>query len=653
MRPNERPRVLSASTLRIAYAPLGGEDPVPLLDTTLETPFDGLEQLPHPLREGASFGTPRSLHPYLLQNRYDRNRLAADLDCLVLQNEHLRATFLPQLGGRLWSLLDLATDRELLYRNAVIQPANLALRNAWFAGGVEWNIATKGHSPHTMAPLHAGRVDGADGVPTLRMWEFERLRGVVFQVDACLPPGSRALFIHVRIRNPNAQAVPMYWWSNAAVPERDDVRVVTPARSAYSTSGGLTMREVAFPRHGAIDQSWPARTEHAVDYFFDLSEGSRRWIAAVDSSGHGLGQVSTGRLTGRKMFCWGTAAGGRRWQRWLSPRGGAYLEIQAGLATTQLEHLWMGGGASWSWLEAYGDVAADPRTAHDDDWAMVTGHLAECVDRLASEQVVESAFAQATALADVSPSVMLFSASGWGALERKARTMTGRGWLDETGTPFPEHTMGPDQHSWRALLEDRSEPAAVLSYADPQVAPTSYVVGEPWERLLSGCPPSWLRSYHLGVLAHAAGDLDAAHDHYSASLIRQPTAWAFHGLGRLASERENFASAADLLRAAVALAPEEPSIRFEAVTAALESGKSSAALELVDSAPPHTRAMGRLHLIEALAALACGDLERVRRILRAGVVLPDVREGETALSDLWTQVFPDTPVPSDYDFRMR
>ncbi len=201
--------MLSASTLRIAYAPLGGEDPVPLLDTTLETPFDGLEQLPHPLREGASFGTPRSLHPYLLQNRYDRDRLAADLDCLVLQNEHLRATFLPQLGGRLWSLLDLATDRELLYRNAVIQPANLALRNAWFAGGVEWNIATKGHSPHTMAPLHAGRVDGADGVPTLRMWEFERLRGVVFQVDARLPPGSRALFIYVRIRNPNAEAVPM------------------------------------------------------------------------------------------------------------------------------------------------------------------------------------------------------------------------------------------------------------------------------------------------------------------------------------------------------------------------------------------------------------------------------------------------------------
>ena len=116
--------MLSASTVRVAYAPLGGEDPVPLLDRSLEAQFSG-DQLPQPLQENASFGTPRSLHPYLVQNRYDRNRVGADLDCLALENEHLCATFLPRLGGRLWSLVDRATGRELLYRNQAIQPANL------------------------------------------------------------------------------------------------------------------------------------------------------------------------------------------------------------------------------------------------------------------------------------------------------------------------------------------------------------------------------------------------------------------------------------------------------------------------------------------------------------------------------------------------
>ncbi|WP_344841667.1 DUF5107 domain-containing protein [Nonomuraea dietziae] len=51
---------------------------------------------------------------------------------------------MPGLGGRLWSLVELSTGRELLHRNPVIQPANLALRDAWFAGGVEWNLGTTG-----------------------------------------------------------------------------------------------------------------------------------------------------------------------------------------------------------------------------------------------------------------------------------------------------------------------------------------------------------------------------------------------------------------------------------------------------------------------------------------------------------------------------
>ena len=59
----------------------------------------------------------------------------------VLENDHLRATFLLELGGRLWSLLHKPTGRELLSVNPVFQPANLAIRNAWFSGGVEWNIA--------------------------------------------------------------------------------------------------------------------------------------------------------------------------------------------------------------------------------------------------------------------------------------------------------------------------------------------------------------------------------------------------------------------------------------------------------------------------------------------------------------------------------
>ena len=42
--------------------------------------------------------------------------------------------------------------------NPVFQPGNLAIRNAWFSGGVEWNMGIRGHSVYTCSPVFAARV---------------------------------------------------------------------------------------------------------------------------------------------------------------------------------------------------------------------------------------------------------------------------------------------------------------------------------------------------------------------------------------------------------------------------------------------------------------------------------------------------------------
>jgi tetratricopeptide (TPR) repeat protein len=608
--------------------------------------------VPGPIHERARIGRPRSLFPYLMQNRYGRERRPTDLRCVVLENEHLRARFLPDLGGRLWSLTDLTTGRELLYSNPVVQPANLALRNAWFAGGVEWNIGTRGHSPHTASPLHTGQLTTLDGTQVLRMWEFERLRQVVYQVDAWLPPESRALYVHVRIRNPNVDTVPMYWWSNTAVPERDDVRVLAPADRAYASAYDGTVRVVDIPGPGPTDRTWPTRSPHSADYFFDLARAARPWIAAVDGSGHGLAQTSTPRLVGRKLFCWGTGRGGRGWQDWLSPDGGRYLEIQAGLAATQYEHVMMPAGATWSWVEAYGAIDADPTICHGADWPAATARVQARVQALAPDDELSEQLARATAFADQAPQVMVGEGSGWGALEREVRQRAGTAWLDETGTPFPDSTMGPQQEVWRDLLRDGAG-AANLAGADPAVPPGSYVAGDAWDDLLTGAAPSWARDYHLAARAHAAGDLSTAHKHYSASLDRERSAWALRGLALVAAEQGDHGTARDLLRAAVDIAPDEPTLRYEAVGAALQAGDASVALDLIDSAPPSQSARGRLRLLETQAALARGDNAHAARLLASDLEVPDIREGETSLAVLWERTHPDRPVPAAYDFRMR
>src|SRR3954467_6783424 len=46
-----------------------------------------------------------SILPYRLQDQYDRNRSPRSFKTAVLENEQLRATFLLEFGGRLWSLV--------------------------------------------------------------------------------------------------------------------------------------------------------------------------------------------------------------------------------------------------------------------------------------------------------------------------------------------------------------------------------------------------------------------------------------------------------------------------------------------------------------------------------------------------------------------
>ena len=43
------------------------------------------------------------------------------------------------------------------------------------------------------------------------------MRDLVYRVDFRLGPGSRHLAVDITVTNPNAHAVPAYWWSNIAV----------------------------------------------------------------------------------------------------------------------------------------------------------------------------------------------------------------------------------------------------------------------------------------------------------------------------------------------------------------------------------------------------------------------------------------------------
>ena len=99
------------------------------------------------------------------------------------------------------------SGKELLFRNSALRIADLAIRRAWFSGGIEWNIGQLGHTFTTCDDLFVAVMDTAEG-QFLRCFEYERCKGLYWSVDFHLPDGDDFLSCYVRIVNRKDVTVP-------------------------------------------------------------------------------------------------------------------------------------------------------------------------------------------------------------------------------------------------------------------------------------------------------------------------------------------------------------------------------------------------------------------------------------------------------------
>lgn len=638
--------------LTLPAAQLGHDNPLPPLrplDEVHRIDDRDRQDMPRDMARQLGQEPLRSLLPVRVRDGYGRTREPRTLDALVIENDWLRATVLPGLGGRIVSLVHLPTARELLYRNPVFQPANFALNGAWYSGGIEWNIGATGHTTLSCAPLHAARVPAPDGGEMLRLWEWERLRDLPFQVDLWLPDGSDFLYAGVRIRNPHERPVPAYWWTNIAVPE--ERRVLAPAEEAWHFGYERRLTRVPVPSYDGIDRTRPLNSPYAADYFYEVPDGRRRWIAALDADGHGLVQTSTDVLRGRKLFVWGSGPGGRRWQDWLTEPGtGGYCEIQAGLARTQLEHVRLEPESEVSWLEAYGPLDATPEGA----WPDVVREAEERLAAVLPRTRVEEAYAAWRPCADTDPAEPLATGSGWGALE-----VLRAGWK-LPGTPFPEGALGEAQAPWAELLRTGSlpEPRRVRPPGETLVAPH-------WRDMLETAPATPHTEYHLGVAQWHAGDRAQAVRSWERALPLAPSPWpllrvlavADRTSGHHERAAERYAEAFDDLcrelrdqggawTAAVA------ALGRETLRALLRTRRTADARAVWERLPPAVRQRGRFLLLHAELLLAEGRHADARAVFEEEFEVADLREGEEAIGRLWARLT-DDPLPARHDFRMR
>ena len=588
--------------------------------------------------------TGRRVLPYRMQDRYGREKAPMRLATIVMENDRLRATFLPGYGGRLYSLYDKQRGRELFFANPVFQPANLAQRNAWVSGGVEWNVGHYGHAAQTLEPLFAAVVDDGAGSPFLRFFEFERTTCVFFQIDAHLEEDSDVLAVHVRIANHNDVPVPGYWWTNCAVALTARTRVLAGvSRVLYAIPG--TQPDAVQP-HFAVGQlpylpcapsteaSFPASIPFAHEYFFQYPDGTAQpWEAAWDGDGHLTFDVSTTALRYRKMFCWGDQPGGHHWMDFLSAPGrGDYAEIQAGLAPTQLHGHLIPAHEVVDFTQLFGCAQTNPARVLDDDWQAASDHVGRIIGGLVGPHALAERHARYQRDAQREIGELIAFGSGWGALERRRLERSGRS--VPAGLAFPDETLGAPQQPWLALLETGDLPVP-----DGDM-PASWMVQRPWVDLLaqSLADPAhrnWASLLHLGVMLRELGDRDGATRCFGDSLAERATPVGLRNLARCWAETGHLDRAIALMRQAHDLHGgfDDPAFDEELLELLARAGLHDQVWAYVEALPNAARQLGPIQLRVAESAVALGKNEFLEEFFDNEY--PTLRESETTLTDLW------------------
>ncbi len=606
------------------------------------------------------YGFLPSIFPYRMQDLYDRSEDLISYIGVVLENDYLKALFLPELGGRLWSLYDKVAGKHLLYDNPIVRPCNLAVRNAWLAGGIEFNCGMVGHHPFTCSRIHAAETALEDGTPVLRMYEYERIRACVYQMDFFLPEDSKQLFGRMRIVNPTADTVPMYWWTNMAVREDPQARDVIDATETYNNRDGMVGKNPV-PYDRGIDITYPSNNPVAIDYFWKIPPENRKYTAYVDRSGYGFFQTSTRRLRGRKLFVWGQGEGGKRWQEFLTQDGhdGRYVEIQAGVAHTQYECLPMPPKTAWEWLEAFGAITADPERVHG-DWAECRAEVGERLEALIPAAKLEEMLVATKPMALSPAKKQICYGSAWGKLENLRREKSG----EPTVCPHLDFgELTDEQTPWLKLMESGS----MEQEGDKTLPPVSWMLQKEWTAMLETSDSCHEKYLHLAAIYMAERRLRDAEGALARALSRAVTPTALFLKAQVFRMAGDMPTAADTALEAYRLLPTDVSLARQSLALALRAGKHGEIISAYEAAPASVQADGRVTMTYAYALLRSGNITDAEAVLlrEGGLSVTDIREGEISLTSLYIEIQKakaaaegktledaDIDVPRRFDFRM-
>ncbi|MBN1246925.1 MAG: DUF5107 domain-containing protein, partial [Anaerolineae bacterium] len=352
--------------------------------------------------ESAYDPTYNMTYPVLDWDRYE----AADpqptprlYQLLVMENAYLKVTLLPELGGRIYQLIDKTTGHNQLYQNPVIKPTAWGPpeQGWWLAvGGVEWGLPVEEHGYEWGQPWTWSRISSTEGV-TITVQDtagtHQRTAGdrICAAIDIHLPADRAYLVVEPRLENPTSESLDYKFWINAALapgPANTTTEGFTfvfnaPEMSVHSTDDDrLPGAMPTVPSGPDYRFSWPEY--EGVDYaklrnwhewlgFFEYPQATKGFIGAYDDAqGEGVLRIFPPEIaTGAKGFAvgWGDDA----LPSWLWTDGDTTgAEVHGGVAPTFWDAATLAAGEVTTWREVWYPVRNLAGTDHQVDISAAT-----------------------------------------------------------------------------------------------------------------------------------------------------------------------------------------------------------------------------------------------------------------------------------------
>jgi hypothetical protein len=281
---------------------------------------------------------------------------------LVLENDYVALTILPELGGRIYRWVDKTTGRQLLYENPVIKPTEWGYRGWWLAvGGIEWAFPVDEHGLNEWRPWQVSSGNTNAGL-AVTVWNVEERTGMQVGATIVLDAAHSYVTLQPWARNDTEVAQPYQLWLNAMltlggnnVSGRTQFVLPTEQVVVHSTgdlslpaSGGL----MDWPVHGGRDLSWYSNWRAHLGFFVPgITAG---FVGLYDQEAdQGLVRAFTpGWPAGTKLF--GPAG--------ISPLvwtddGSDYVELWSGATSSFWTYATLEPGQSVGWTERWYPVS--------------------------------------------------------------------------------------------------------------------------------------------------------------------------------------------------------------------------------------------------------------------------------------------------------